>query len=45
MFKKYPPGLVALEKVKEIRHIEMSIAIKNNSLEKHNTKLNMLDLM
>ena len=29
---------MALEKIKEIRNIEMSIAIKNNSLEKHNTK-------
>ena len=43
--KKYPPGLVALEKIKEIRNIEMSIAIKNDSLEKHNTKWNMLDFM
>ena len=35
--KKHPSGLVALEKIKEIRNIEMSIAIKNNSLETHNT--------
>ena len=43
--KKYPSGLVALEKIKEIRNIEMSIAIKNDSLEKHNNKWNMLDFM
>ena len=36
---------MALEKIKEIRNIEMSIAIKNNSLEKHNIKWNMLDFM
>ena len=43
--KQYPSGLVALEKIKEIKNIEMSIAIKNDSLEKHNTKWNMLDFM
>ena len=43
--KKYPSGLVALEKIKEIRNIEMSIAIKNDSIEKHNNKWNMLDFM
>ena len=37
--------MVALGKIKEIRNIEMSIAIKNNSLEKHNTKWNMLDFV
>ena len=45
MFKKYPSGLVALEKIKESRNIEMSIAIKNDSIEKYNTKWNMLDFM
>ena len=45
MFKIYPSGLVALEKIKEIRNIELSIAIKNNSPEEHNTKWNMLDFM
>ena len=36
---------MALEKIKEIRNIEMSNAIKNDSLEKHNTKWNVLDFM
>ena len=42
---KRPSGQVAMEKIKEIRNIETSIATKNYNIEKYNNKWDMFRLM
>ena len=42
---KRPSGQVVMEKIKEIRNIERSIATKNDNIEKYNNKCDMFHSM
>ena len=42
---KRPSGQVVMEKIKEIRNVERSIATKNDNIEKYNNKWDMFHSM
>ena len=44
-WNKRPSGQVVMEKIKEIRDIERSIATKNDNIEKYNNKWDMFHSM